>query len=194
MNMATRTLFVFMLAATFIVAIVASTGDAEAARKQRTQQQFSYSTDTDVQDNAPVVRQKRSQRSRGTSWQQTRTTNRRASSSRRAGSNGSGGGGYASAGTSCLPTVLKTRLAQIQSRFGAIQIVSAHRPGARINGSGSSSYHASCRAVDFVPPSGKYGEVVRWLYANHEGGVGSYTCMNHIHIDNGPYVRFSKCR
>ncbi len=95
---------------------------------------------------------------------------------------------------SCLPGVLKQRLAQIRKRFGSISVVSAHRPGAKIRGSGKASYHGSCRAVDFVPPGGKYGEVTRWLYANHEGGVGTYTCMNHIHIDNGPNVRWSKCR
>ena len=94
----------------------------------------------------------------------------------------------------CLPSVLKTRLAQIRKTFGKINVVSTHRPGARIRGSGKPSYHGSCRAVDFVPPSGKYNKVVRWLYANHEGGVGTYTCMSHIHIDNGPYVRWSKCR
>lgn len=95
---------------------------------------------------------------------------------------------------SCLPKSLKTRLAQVRKTFGRIEVVSTHRPGARINGSGKTSYHANCRAVDFVPPSGKYRAVVRWLYANHEGGVGTYTCMSHIHIDNGPNVRWSKCR
>ena len=95
---------------------------------------------------------------------------------------------------SCLPKVLKSRLAQVRSNFGKIDVVSTHRPGARISGSGKSSYHSNCRAVDFVPPSGKYAKVTRWLYANHEGGVGTYTCMNHIHIDNGPNVRWSKCR
>lgn len=105
-----------------------------------------------------------------------------------------GGGGGATSGESCLPGVLKTRLAQLRKRYGHITVVSTHRPGARINGSGKPSYHGSCRAVDFVPPSGKYRDVTRWLYANHEGGVGTYTCMNHIHIDNGPNVRWSKCR
>jgi uncharacterized protein YcbK (DUF882 family) len=100
----------------------------------------------------------------------------------------------AAVSTGCLPSVLKSRLSSIRSMFGPVTVVSAHRPGARIRGSGKPSYHGSCRAVDFVPPSGKYDRVVRWLYANHEGGVGTYTCMNHIHIDNGPSVRFSKCR
>jgi uncharacterized protein YcbK (DUF882 family) len=100
----------------------------------------------------------------------------------------------ASTSESCLPSVLKSRLAQIRKNFGAISIVSTHRPGARIAGTRNTSYHASCRAADFVPPKGQYGKVTRWLYANHEGGVGTYTCMNHIHIDNGPNVRWSKCK
>jgi uncharacterized protein YcbK (DUF882 family) len=95
---------------------------------------------------------------------------------------------------SCLPTVLKTRLAQIRQRYGKISVISTFRKGATIRGTGKRSYHASCRAVDFIPPKGKYNEVVRWLYANHEGGIGTYSCMNHIHIDNGPNVRFAKCR
>lgn len=98
------------------------------------------------------------------------------------------------ASESCLPGVLRSKLSEIRAKFGPIKVISTHRPGAVIRGSKKRSYHASCRAVDFVPPSGKYSTVIRWLYANHEGGVGSYTCMNHIHIDNGPYVRFQKCR
>jgi uncharacterized protein YcbK (DUF882 family) len=100
----------------------------------------------------------------------------------------------ASTSESCLPGVIKQRLSQIRKRYGSISVVSTHRPGARINGSGKASYHGSCRAVDFVPPRGKYRAVTLWLYANHEGGVGTYTCMNHIHIDNGPNYRWSKCR
>ena len=96
--------------------------------------------------------------------------------------------------TSCLPASVKARLNQIRQKFGPIKIVSTHRPGARIAGSGKKSYHASCRAVDFHPPKGKYSAVVKWLKANHKGGVGTYSCgMHHIHIDNGPRVRFHHC-
>ena len=98
------------------------------------------------------------------------------------------------AGTGCLPGALKSKLSQIRQKFGPVSIVSTHRPGARIAGSGKSSYHASCRAVDFHPPKGKYREVVAWLKANHSGGVGTYSCgMHHVHIDNGPRVRFHHC-
>jgi hypothetical protein len=96
--------------------------------------------------------------------------------------------------SSCLPSGLKAKLNQIREKFGPVKIVSTHRPGARIAGSGKRSYHASCRAVDFHPPKGKYSEVVAWLKANHAGGVGTYSCgMHHIHIDNGPRVRFHHC-
>lgn len=97
-------------------------------------------------------------------------------------------------GTDCLPSVIKTRLEQVRKRFGPVQIVSAYRPGATIRGSGNPSHHASCRAVDFIPPKGKYDEVADWLESNHNGGVGTYTCMKHIHIDNGSQMRWEKCR
>ncbi|MEM9030784.1 MAG: D-Ala-D-Ala carboxypeptidase family metallohydrolase [Pseudomonadota bacterium] len=98
------------------------------------------------------------------------------------------------AGTSCLPGVLRRRLAQIRAKFGRVRVISTYRRGARIRGTGRPSLHASCRAVDFHPPRGKYRAVVRWLKANHSGGVGTYSCrMHHIHIDNGPRVRFHKC-
>jgi uncharacterized protein YcbK (DUF882 family) len=96
---------------------------------------------------------------------------------------------------SCLPSSLKRTLSQIERQFGSVSIVSTHRPGARIAGSGRPSLHASCRAVDFNPPRGKHAQVVAWLKANHSGGVGTYSCgMNHVHIDNGPYVRYHRCQ
>lgn len=96
--------------------------------------------------------------------------------------------------TSCLPGSIKARLNQIRQKFGRVSIVSTHRRGARIAGTGKKSYHASCRAVDFHPPKGKYRAVVSWLKANHKGGVGTYSCgMHHIHLDNGPKIRFHKC-
>ncbi|MCH9807489.1 MAG: DUF882 domain-containing protein [Alphaproteobacteria bacterium] len=98
------------------------------------------------------------------------------------------------AATGCLPGSVKAKLAQIRSKFGPVRIVSTHRPGARIAGSGKRSYHASCRAVDFHPPRGKHRQVAAWLKRNHSGGVGTYSCgMHHIHIDNGPRVRFHHC-
>lgn len=96
--------------------------------------------------------------------------------------------------TSCLPGSVKAKLAQIRAKVGPVRIVSTHRRGARISGSGKRSYHASCRAVDFHAPRGKYRQLVAWLKRTHSGGVGTYSCgMHHIHIDNGPRVRFHHC-
>lgn len=95
----------------------------------------------------------------------------------------------------CMPSALAATLNAVRSKFGPVQVISANRPGARIAGSGKSSYHASCRAVDFNPPPGTYSQVVSWLKANHHGGVGTYSCgMHHIHIDTGPRYHFHKCQ
>ncbi|MEZ5854042.1 MAG: D-Ala-D-Ala carboxypeptidase family metallohydrolase [Hyphomicrobiaceae bacterium] len=103
-------------------------------------------------------------------------------------------GQEAEAGSSCLPGILKTRLEQIRKNFGSVEIISTYRAGARMP-NGNTSYHASCRAVDFNPPRGKYSNVANWLKSNHDGGVGTYSCgMHHIHIDNGPRVRFHHCQ
>ncbi len=98
------------------------------------------------------------------------------------------------AGSSCLPSALKKTLSQIRSKFGSADVISTYRAGARMP-NGRSSFHASCRAVDFNPPRGKYSQVANWLKSNHDGGVGTYSCgMHHIHIDNGPRVRFHHCQ
>jgi hypothetical protein len=98
------------------------------------------------------------------------------------------------ASNSCLPSVLKARLSQISKTFGHVSVLSTYRRGARMP-NGRPSFHASCRAVDFTPPRGKYGQVARWLKANHNGGVGTYSCgMHHIHIDAGPRIRFHHCQ
>jgi uncharacterized protein YcbK (DUF882 family) len=95
----------------------------------------------------------------------------------------------------CMPGSLRSILSQIRAKFGPVQVVSTHRPGARIAGSGKPSYHASCRAVDFHPPRGKYRAVLAWLKNHHSGGIGTYSCnMHHIHIDTGPRVRWHKCQ
>lgn len=97
-------------------------------------------------------------------------------------------------GSHCMPAEIRAVLDTVKSLFGVINIISAHRPGAKIKGTGKSSYHSSCRAVDFVPPKNKYNEVAAFLRANWKGGVGTYSCGHrHIHIDTGPTVRFHKC-
>lgn len=93
----------------------------------------------------------------------------------------------------CLPGSLKSTLSVLQKKFGKLTIISTHRPGARIRGSGKRSLHASCRAVDFHPPRGKYKAVLAWLKRNHPGGIGTYSGrFHHIHIDAGPRTRWHK--
>ena len=97
---------------------------------------------------------------------------------------------YASsgAGTSrtCLTSAARALLGRIEAKFGRVQIISTCRPGAVIAGSGRPSKHASGQAIDFNAPSGRKGELVRWLIANHKsGGVMTYSGMNHIHVDIG---------
>lgn len=95
----------------------------------------------------------------------------------------------------CMPNEIRAILDTVKTLFGSINIISAHRPGAKIAGTNKTSYHASCRAVDFIPPANKYNEVAAWLKANWKGGVGTYSCnMRHIHIDTGSTVRFHKCQ
>lgn len=100
----------------------------------------------------------------------------------------------ASTSGGCLPASIKAKLNDIRSKFGPITIVSTFRRGARIAGTGRVSLHASCRAVDFHPPKGKYSAVLAYLKRTHSGGLGTYSCgMHHMHIDNGPKVRFHHC-
>ena len=96
--------------------------------------------------------------------------------------------GRASAGASrgCLTPAARALLGRIEAQFGALQIISTCRPGARIAGSGRISKHASGNAIDFNA-GGRKGAVVRWLIANHKsGGTMTYSGMSHIHVDIGP--------
>ncbi len=96
--------------------------------------------------------------------------------------------------TNCLPGTLKRQVNKLESRFGRIRIISTFRRGARIAGSGRRSRHASCAAIDFKAAKGQHSRVVRWLRSNHRGGLGTYSCaMHHIHIDNGPRLRWHHC-
>ena len=98
---------------------------------------------------------------------------------------GSFGGGGASTSRSCLTSSARALLNRIEARFGAVQIVSTCRPGARIRGTGKRSKHASGEAIDFSA-GGRKAEVLRWLMANHHsGGIMTYRGMNHIHVDIG---------
>jgi hypothetical protein len=95
------------------------------------------------------------------------------------------GGGGASASRGCLTSAARALLSRIEAQFGAMQIISTCRPGARIRGTGKISKHASGQAIDFNAGSRK-AAVVRWLIANHHsGGTMTYRGMSHIHVDIG---------
>jgi Peptidase M15 len=86
----------------------------------------------------------------------------------------------------CLPGRLKDVLASIENRFGRVKVISTHRPGARIAGTHHMSLHATCRAVDFHPPAGKYHEVLAYLRTHWKGGLGTYSGQaHHLHLDVG---------
>jgi len=93
----------------------------------------------------------------------------------------------ASASRSCLTSAARNLLSRIEQRFGAVQLISTCRPGARIAGTGRISRHASGNAVDFNA-GGRKGAIINWLIANHRsGGTMTYAHMNHIHVDIGPH-------
>jgi uncharacterized protein YcbK (DUF882 family) len=99
----------------------------------------------------------------------------------------SGGGGVSSTSVTCLTWEARALLNRIRARFKNVEIVSTCRPGAKIAGTNYPSRHASGQAIDFRVPGHK-GEVVRWLIANHHnGGVMTYSDMDHIHVDIGPH-------
>jgi hypothetical protein len=95
---------------------------------------------------------------------------------------------YAAPGVArgCLTPAARALLGRIESQFGAVQIVSTCRPGARIAGTGRISRHASGNAVDFNAGPRK-SAIVSWLIANHRsGGTMTYAGMSHVHVDIGP--------
>ncbi len=93
-----------------------------------------------------------------------------------------------SANTACLPYQIKAALEKANQACG-ITVISTHRPGARIAGTGHQSMHATCRAADFTtrnPPC-----VIQAL-ADWRGKLSTdYHRVRHFHIDDGSYARFA---
>lgn len=95
----------------------------------------------------------------------------------------------ATVSTGCLPGSIKAALARVQAQCGGVTIISAHRGGARIAGSGKPSYHASCRAADFTMRN--YACGIRAL-AGWGGGLSTDPHrVAHLHMDTGPRIRFA---
>ncbi len=103
------------------------------------------------------------------------------------GARSSGDEGGSSSSRSCLTSEARGLLSRIEQKFGPMSIISTCRPGARIEGSGRPSRHASGNAIDFEA-GGRKGAVVKWLVANHHsGGTMTYSGMSHIHVDIGSH-------
>ena len=87
----------------------------------------------------------------------------------------------------CLTWESRALLNRIRAQFGNVELVSTCRPGAKIAGTNYPSKHSSGQAIDFRVP-GRKGQVVQWLIAHHHnGGVMTYSDMDHIHVDIGPH-------
>jgi uncharacterized protein YcbK (DUF882 family) len=95
--------------------------------------------------------------------------------------------GASGTSVTCLTWEARALLNRIRAHFNNVEIVSTCRPGAKIAGTNYPSRHASGQAIDFRVP-GRKAEVVRWLIAHHHnGGVMTYSDMDHIHVDIGPH-------
>ena len=88
--------------------------------------------------------------------------------------------------TACLPSQLKAALAHVSAHYGRVQVISAHRPGARIAGTRKLSKHASCQAVDFHVRGNRKGTLA-WLRRQPLEVITYGGAMHHIHIAVGSY-------
>jgi hypothetical protein len=95
----------------------------------------------------------------------------------------------ATVNTGCLPGSIKAALAKVQAQCGGVTIISAHRSGARIAGSGKPSYHASCQAADFTMSN--YACGMRALSGWGGGLSNDPHRVQHLHMDTGPRIRFA---
>ncbi|HVL74281.1 MAG TPA: D-Ala-D-Ala carboxypeptidase family metallohydrolase [Beijerinckiaceae bacterium] len=85
----------------------------------------------------------------------------------------------------CLPAELRTVLADVAARFGAVAVVSTDRLNTDNHSPGSAreKMHQACRAVDFRPEPGRVDEIKAYLRSRREiGGVESYR-NGVVHVD-----------
>jgi hypothetical protein len=76
-------------------------------------------------------------------------------------------------------------LSRIEANFGPVTVISTCREHAVVAGSRRPSLHRYGLAFDFR--TSRKAEVVKWLIANHQGGVMTYSHKTHIHADVGPH-------
>jgi len=149
--------------------------------------QWHRNSDHSYSNNGGYESGSRSYRRQARKHSGTRYATKRGQKSNYARRGGSSRSASAGASRGCLTPAARALLGRIEAKFGAMQIISTCRPGARIAGSGRISRHASGNAVDFNAGNRK-GSVVRWLIANHKsGGTMTYSGMSHVHVDIGPH-------
>lgn len=86
--------------------------------------------------------------------------------------------------TSALPTPLQNALRQVAASCSGFRVISAHRPGARIAGTGRPSLHASGRAADFVVRDYSCAYAI---LRSFPGGVSmDASRVSHIHVSYAP--------
>ena len=84
--------------------------------------------------------------------------------------------------TSVLPSPLQNALHQVAASCSGFRVISAHRPGARIAGTGRPSLHASGRAADFVV---KNYSCAYAILRGFPGGVSMDAHrVGHIHVSH----------
>jgi hypothetical protein len=165
---------------TLALGMLATAANARPHHGHRTSD-YSYSSDDSYENGS------RSHRRQARQHSGKRHATRGGQRRNYAGRGGSSRHGSAGASRGCLTPAARALLGRIESKFGAMQLISTCRPGARIAGSGRISRHASGNAIDFNAGNRK-GAVVRWLVATHKsGGTMTYSGMSHVHVDIGPH-------
>lgn len=95
-------------------------------------------------------------------------------------------GSGSSTSLACLPPELRSALADVEQKFGPVTVISTHRPGAVVAGTGRPSQHRDCGAVDFRPSGNRRAIIAHLRKDPRVKGLGIYR-SGHIHIDAGPY-------
>lgn len=90
----------------------------------------------------------------------------------------------------CLTESTRAAWYKLKEAFPSVYAISTCRPGAVIATSGNPSQHRYGKAIDFEPGGHSKAKIVAWLRENHNGGIMTYSDMDHIHMDTGhPFVK-----
>jgi hypothetical protein len=82
-----------------------------------------------------------------------------------------------------VPSIIQSFLAAVQSQCGSVKVISGHRPGARVAGSGIVSCHATGQAADYTISSPACALRVAAGY-QHLGHSNDYGRVAHFHVSS----------